>query len=168
MYYAISPDFTREPGMIKVDDDLKGFNEKRYAAGQVIEDWPDGIVFYFEGNRVDNYWKPRLAWNIVSDQVVDVFQQHRIQGVQFLPVKVIHIQTRNSYQYWNLNVIQKVISLRRKYVQRLDIFRRSNNRGGALPDIYISGKLRTYLEEADATSGLGFRPIPERTLDKEL
>ena len=163
MYYAITLDFTKEPGMIKTEDDIKGFNVYRFAEeGRLIEDWPDGIVFIYDGNRTDNYWKPRLLWNLVSDRVRYVFEQYQIYGVQFLSVTVVQKQTGKSLQYWALNVFQEVNSLRRKYVQGLDIFRVRN-----VPDIYISSRLRQYLEQAGVTSGFGFIPVSARTLDKE-
>lgn len=167
-FYAITLDFTREPGMIPlIEDDIKGFNEYRFAAAQIINDWPSGIVFYFEGNRVADYWKPRLSWNLVSDQVKIIFQKHQIEGVQYLPVKAINKKSGDSYQYWVLNVIRRVADLRKKHVHDLSIFRLRNNKGGALPEIYISGQLRQYLENEGAISGFGFRPVSERTLDKE-
>ena len=163
MFYAITLDFTKEPGMIKTEDDIKDVDVYRFVEDrQLIDDWPDAIVFHCEGNRIDDYWKPRLLWNLVSDQVKYVFQQYQIQGVQLLPVKVVHKQTGKSYQYWALVVFQEVVALRRKYVQDLDIFRIRN-----VPDIYISSRLRQYLEQAGATNGFGFRPISARTLDKE-
>lgn len=164
MFYAITQNFSQEPGMIKVEDDIKGFNVYRFAdEAKLIIDWPDGIVFFIEGDRIDDYWKPRLLWNVVSDKVRSVILKHNIQGVQLLPVTVVHRLTGMSYQYWTLNVFESVDALRRKYIQNLDIFRVRRN-----PDIYISSRLKENLERAGATGGFGFRPVSEHTLDKPI
>ena len=168
LVYAISLDFSGEPGMYPRGSDLKGFNEYLFYDGKEINEWPEGITFYFEGPRVDDYWVARLGWNVVSDKVKNVFHRNHIQGAQLLPVTLIHKTSGASYPYWALNLYNTVFNIRRRYVQGLDIFRMRDIAGeGAQPMIYISGRLKRYLEEADAVSGFGFRPIPDRILDKD-
>ena len=168
LVYEISLDFSREPGMIPRGSDLKGFNEYLFYAGKIINEWPEGITFYFEGPRVDDYWVARLGWNVVSDKVKNVFHRNHIQGAQLLPVTLIHKTSGTSYPYLALNVFNVVYDVRRRYVQGLDIFRkRKIAREGAQPKIYISGRLKQLLEEADAVSGFGFRPVSDWRLDKD-
>jgi hypothetical protein len=171
LFYAISLDFSKPPGMIPLVgvNNLMVFNDYQFSDGEIIVDWPDGIVFHFEGDRVDDYWKPRLLWNLVSGRVKRILEQFQVEGIQLLPVTVIDNKTGKTHPYWELNVYQKVADLRWKYVQGLDIFRiTSRDRGvEALPEIYISRRLKQALEEAGAVNGFGFRPISAWRLNRE-
>jgi len=167
-YYAITSDYSRKPGMLWVKDDTKGFNEFRLYNGQRIDDWPEGIVFYYKGEVAEDYWLAGLQWNLVSDRVRQVITKFKVQGVQFLPLAVINYHTNIKHEkYWALNVYQEIESLKWKHIRGLDIFRSRNKNGQGLATIYISSRLKQYLKEGKALSGFGFLEIPERTLERD-
>jgi len=167
-YFAITSDFSKAPGMIRVNENIKDFDSIRFLSGEIISDWPDGITFYCEGDVALDYWKANLLWNIVSDQVRNVFHKHKLKGVQFLPINVMHVRTKeNLGPYWVLNVYKMVEKLRRNHVQGLDIFRAKDKKGEGRTEIFISHKLRHYLNKGNALSGFGFRNLTQRILDKE-
>lgn len=156
----LSSSFSEE-GLYYVDSDEKGFNEYRFYEGKFIEDWPEGILFVFDGAPEQDFLMDGLHWRLVSERVRQVFLKHNIPGVQFLPVKAVHKQTGKELSlgpYWVLNVYQSVNSLKDwQYVQNFDIFRRSVT-------IFISRRLKQLLEEEKVTSGAGFEPMSDYVL----
>lgn len=175
------------------EEDMKGFNEYRFYDGKLIEDWPAGITFFVEAYLQKNvveedYIFLVFHWHIVSERVRRVFEECRIKGVQFLPVRIIQKDTGKELgPYWAMNVYRETdaldwdrtvwvsavtnpredpypsvgiirVVLRREPVAGLDIFR-LNIKGRGDTTVYISRRVKECLEKASATSGFEFHPV---------
>lgn len=191
IFYTVSMADSDPKALMAPEEDTKGFDEYRFYKGEWIEDWPEGITFSFtRGEHAEDFTLGGLHWVLVSERVRQVFVQHHIEGVQFLPVKVIRKKTGKEVgTYWALNIIRHAEALdwthtlwttsdvqeieKHPYPELLilrpalqwekvkdsDIFRlRFRGEGDAC--IFISARLKQWLEEAGATSGFSFFPIP--------
>jgi hypothetical protein len=169
-------------------DDFKGFDELRFHRGKPIPDWPGGITFYVKGHRQDDYIVVGLHWMVVSERVRQVFTEYKLEGIQLLPLRIVHHETGEEMgPYYALNVFKGVdaldfehtrwahperdhrrdeyasldiiiATLRREALKGLDIFCLIIN-GKGVPGVYISKKLKTFMEKAGVTSGFSFIPI---------
>ncbi len=176
-------------GLILVRDETKGFNEHRFNAGRIIEDWPEGITFYMKGTHYEDYLVVGFQWRVVSEGVRQVFEQVEVKGIQLLPVHiVIDGSGKEISPYWAMNVYQEVDALHWEYtywlesgrdhykdkypmldvwqvglkyepVRKLDIFR-LNVKGKGDPKVYISSRIKKVLEDTTVTNGFKFTPTP--------
>jgi len=159
--YLLSYDFETN-GLYCVESDTKGFNEYRFYDGKWIEDWPEDILFIVEGEKIEDFMVCYLHYMLISERVRCALVEKDIQGVQYLPVRVVHRLTKeNLGPYWALNVIPTVEKLRWNSIQGKDLFRYAST------SVYISESLKNFLEQAQLTSGAGFVRIPQRLLDRE-
>lgn len=159
--YLLSFSF-ETPGIYCVESITKGFNEYQFYEGKQIDAWPEDILFIVDGWPKEEFLLCDLHYRLVSENVRRVFIEKDVQGVQFLPVRVVHRQTQKDLGlYWALNVIQTVEKLRWNFIQGIPLFR------WGITSIYISHSLKDYLEEAGLTSGAGFVSVPHRTLNRE-
>ena len=157
LFYKLGYQFTT-PGLYCVKEDTKDFDEYRFYKGGIIDDWPDDIYFIFDGAPEENFLNGGLHWRLVSDQVRQVFEDNDVQGVQFLPVTVIHNKTGKQLgPYWVINVVQSVKKLEWNLIKDFLFVRRSTG-------LYISDSLKRKLEQAKVTSGASFRPISAKIL----
>ncbi|WP_366946575.1 DUF1629 domain-containing protein [Roseiflexus sp.] len=127
------------------------------------------------------------GWMLVSERVRQALERCGVEGVQFLPVRVMHKATGAEIgSYSALNVVRVVealdwertrwltadrkvvddhpilaivrVALRREAVSGVDIFRlRVKHDVG---EIFISPRVKQCLERAGATSGFRFIPVP--------
>lgn len=175
-------------GLVLVRKDTKGFNEYRFNEGKTIKDWPEGITFFMEGKHHEDYLVVGLQWVVVSDKVKKVFEECNAEGVQFLPVNIIIENTgKDAGPYWAMNVFRAIDALdwvhtvwvypERIYLDehpQLNILKEALRReplagvdafhlviGGEFsPPIYISKRVKVCMEQAGATSGFKFNPVP--------
>ena len=148
-FYRLGYSFSNRK-LYYLKSDKKGFDGLRFYDGKRIEDWPEGITIYFEGEPDEDFLPGGFHWILVSEKVRQVFMQNDIEGVQFLPVRAVLYRTgENLGQYWVLNVIQEVKNLEWNTVRNLDFFRQSTG-------LFLSGRFKEKLEQAHATSGAGF------------
>jgi hypothetical protein len=190
-YYKIWVDESDPLAMVCIERDDKGFNEHRFNEGKWIEDWPQGVTFYVEGEHPEDYLLGGPFWMVVSErvrQVCEEFEECKVKGVQFLPVRVVHKESGEEIgPYWAVNVVQVVEALdwertRWLYPEKkdqhkdpifnivkeafhweplkgVDIFHLSI-KGRVGTSVYISQRLKWCLEQARATKGFKFIPIP--------
>jgi hypothetical protein len=183
--------YRRQPGGLRWTgkEDTKGFFDLRFYDGKLIEDWPQGITFWYKGERQDDYILVPGLWYVVSDKVKRVFEKCEVKGVQFLPIDIVHIETGEKQGlYWAMNVYQEVDALnwertiwmtpemnhkedeyptldiiepalRLDVVKGLDIFRLNVKEIGDVR-VFISERLKQAIDEAKANSGFKFNPIP--------
>lgn len=189
IFYKVSMADSDPIALMAPEADTKGFDEYRFYKGEWIEDWPEGITISFtRGEHAEDFMLGGLHWLLVSERVRQVFAQHQIEGTQFLPVRVIHQKTGKEVgRYWALNVVQEIEALDWTHtlwttsdpkeieewaavhilrpaliwekVQGNDVFRLRIQGEGDV-SVFISARLKQWLEEAEATSGFSFFPIP--------
>jgi hypothetical protein len=187
-FYKLSIDDSDPKGWMVVERDIKGFDRFRFFKSERIEDWPEGITFSFSrGEHVKDQLIGGGYWDLVSERVRQVFVNHSIRGVQFLPVNVIRKPSGKEVgTYWMLHVLQEVEALDWEHtmwttsdidkikehpalcilqqalildrLEGIDIFR-LKIQGEGYFSRYISDRLKKYLEDAQATSGFLFLPI---------
>ena len=103
--------------------EFEGFDEYRFYDDKTIQDWPKNITFEFDGDVVEDFLIGGLHWKIVSEKVRQVFLKLNVQGIQFLPVRVIYSKTGKSIgTYWVINVLKSFEKLERAKINNLDIF----------------------------------------------
>lgn len=188
-YYKIAIDDSDPKALRGVEKNIRGFDPFRFYQGKLIEDWPKGISFsYTRGEHAEDYLFGGAYWILVSERIHQVFVHHKIEGAQFLPAKVTHKKIGKEVgKYWVLNVVQEAEALDWentlwstsdpkelekwpsmhilrealiwKQVRNLDIFR-LRIRGESGFGVLLSSRLKQYIEEAGATSGFLFFPIP--------
>lgn len=186
-FYAVSIDDSDPDALSSPQKDTRGLDKFCLYTGKWIEDWPADVTFWFtEGDHAQDYMLGGAYWPLVSERVRQVFERHKIVGVQFLPVRVFRKKTNDEVgKYWALNVIQEVEALDWDHtiwttldtkkieehpllsillpaliwekVKDKDIFR-LKVRGKSSSEILISERLKKYLEDAGATSGMVFLP----------
>lgn len=186
-FYVVSIDDSDPDALSSPQKDTKGLDRFCLYKGKWIQDWPEGVTFWFtEGEHPQDYMMGGAYWPLVSERVRLVFEQHQIGGVQFLPVRVFRKKTNNEVgKYWALHVVQEVEALDWTHtiwttldikkieehpllsillpaliwekVKDVDIFRLKVREKAGF-QAFVSAKLKTFLEEAGATSGFAFLP----------
>ncbi|MDI7278020.1 MAG: hypothetical protein QME94_18730 [Anaerolineae bacterium] len=186
-FYTFWIDESQRPPMLCQRADDKAIDSRTLHAGERIDDWPAYPTFYVDYHHDDDFVLLWPHWSVFSDRVRLVFEESRIEGVQFLPVRVIDERRQEEVgPYWVLNVVRELDALdwgrtRWHYPDRvqeadpllnmiwpafrldalpgIDIFR-LNLRGehGITP--YISRRLRVRLQRAGVTRGMTFHRFP--------
>lgn len=145
-------------GLYCINSDMKEFNEYRFYDDAMINDWPDGITFIFDGFPQDDFLLGGLHWMIISDRVKNTFEEEKVQNVQFLPVKVIHNKSGQDLgPHWVMNFYISVPKLDWNLVNNLDLFRFSTGK-------FISARLKKILIKEKIASGASFTPMADRVL----
>ncbi len=187
-FYSLRVDDSDPEALICVESDARGFNGGRVYEDRPIEDWPEGVTFFVTGEHAEDYLVGGLHWIVLSERVRQVFVRHKVAGTEFLPVKVVHKETgRDVGPYWVLHVFRAVDALdwdrthwmypekrdtdelpglnilwpalRANALKGVDVFRLTiKGRAGVV--VFLSGRLKGWLEEANATSGIRFAPTP--------
>jgi len=195
-YYEVWFDDTDPRSMFSQEEDLRGIDRWIIYKGARISDWPEEVTFYVRGERAEDYLFSALpGWVLVSERVREAFEDCEIKGVQFLPVNVRHKENGSSVgTYWILNVVDVIEALdwertrwlhpERKFddehpildvvsialdldaVRGADIFR-LKVKSDVTTGVYISERLKTCLDAANATSGFKFIGIPAYTRDSD-
>lgn len=159
--YMFGYDFTKQ-GLYCIKSDKKNFDGLRFYKDKWIDDWPEEILFVFDGQEAEDFIVGGLHWKLVSEGVRQVCIQYNIQGIQFLPVKVKHNQTGEYIgPYWTINVFQSVKSLNWESIRKIDIFRISTM-------LYFSARTKILLEQANLLKGASLTPIPDRFLGSTI
>jgi len=172
--------FAETGGAICRPADLKGVSEYFIFRPEPVEEWPEGVTFYTEGEPLEDYLYPiGVWWVIVSERVKQALEElGASEGVQFLPIRVIRKETGEDVPgYYVMHVWRHiaaldeehakfieprdekypqlsiaVVALRREALQDMDIFQLKEDPGS----IYISRRVKKRLEEMEAT---GFKWI---------
>jgi len=179
-YYKLWFDESDPQAMICKKADLQGMSEYFIYRPEPVEDWPEGITFYAEGEHAEDYLFPTVVdWVLISERVKQVLEELGVEGVQFLPIRVVRKETGEEVPgYWVLHVWKHIpaldeehtvfleprnerypqlsivkVALRREAIGSADIFRLEEKH----VSIYVSRRVKERLEEIGAT---GFKWIP--------
>lgn len=170
-------------GLIVYQADFKGVNKDSLTKGAPITDWSSDATLLVNGkNPTDYLFYPLSPWFTISKKAQIALEEANIEGIQFLPVHVIHksgieipgyaivnvltiiealdyehtswlTPDREQVTYPQLNILEE--ALQRKKIEGLEIFRLVELR----TEIYISNIFKECLERKKATIGFGFMPV---------
>lgn len=181
IYYKLW--FAETGGAICEEADLKGISRYFIYRPEPVEEWPEGVTFYAEGSPLEDYLFPTVVdWVLISERVKQVLEGLEVEGVQFLPIRVVRKETGEEVPgYYVLHVwrhipaldeehtkfielrdgkyperIIAVVALRWEAIKDVDIFRLKEQD----VSIYVSRRVKKRLEEIGAT---GFKWIPVRS-----
>jgi hypothetical protein len=172
--------FEETGGAVCRKADLKGVSEYFIYQPEPIEEWPEEIAFYAEGEPLEDYLFPTMVdWVLISERVKQVLEKLEVKGVQFLPIRVVRKETGEEVPgYWVLHVWKQIsaldeehtvyfeprdekypqldiikVALRKEAIGKAEIFRLKERK----VSIYVSRRVKERLEEMGAT---GFKWIP--------
>lgn len=182
-YYKVWFSEADQEGLIAYGHDLRGVNRYIVFDGTWIENWPPNVTLYVEGKHPEDYLFSTLnGWIPLSKRVQQVFEACDIQGVQFLPIRIVHksgveipgyavlnvlnvipaldhehtvwlTSEKDQVEYPQLNILK--VALNRDAIGGIDIFRLQESR----TEMFISRRLKECLERAGATAGFKFIPV---------
>jgi hypothetical protein len=173
--------FAETGGAVCRKVDLQGVSEYFIYRPEPVKEWPKGVTFYAEGEPLEDYLFPTVVdWVPISERVKQVLEElGAMEGVQFLPIRVVRKETGEEVPgYWVLHVWKHisaldeehtkfieprnekypqlsiaVVALRWAAIKDVDIFRLKEKH----VSIYVSRRVKERLEEIGAT---GFKWIP--------
>lgn len=181
VYYKLW--FKETGGAICRKADLKGVSEYFIYKPEPMEEWPEGVTFYAEGEPLEDYLFPTVVdWVLISERVKQVLEELGVGGVQFLPIRVVRKETGEEVPgYYVLHVWKHIpaldeehtmyiepksekypepiigkVALRKEAIGNADVFRLAEFN----VSIYVSRRVKGRLEEIGAT---GFKWIPVRS-----
>lgn len=170
-------------GLIVYKGDFKGFNKDLLTEGAPITDWPPDVTLYVKGkNPTDYLFYPLSPWFTISKKAQIALEEANIEGIQFLPIHVLHksgieipgyaivnvltvvaaldyehtdwmTPDRERVPYPQLNILEE--ALQRKKIDGLEIFRLAELK----TQVYVSKYFKECLERKKATVGFGFIPV---------
>jgi len=171
-------------GLIVYQDDFKGVNKDLLTEGAPITDWPSDAILYVKGKKPTDYlFYPLSPWFTISKKAQIALEEENIEGIQFLPIHVVHksgieipgyaivnvltvvaaldyehtawmTPDRERVTYPQLNILEE--ALQRKKIEGFDIFRLVELK----TQVYVSKYFKECLDRKNATVGFGFMPVP--------
>lgn len=160
--------------------ELKSISEYFIYSPKPVEDWPEKITFHSKGEHFQDYlFTTVVDWILVSERVKQILEKLGIDGVQFLPIRVVREETSEEIldyyvlhvwkqisaldenhtiyrepkneRYPQLNIIK--VALRREAIKDTEVFRlRERN-----VSVYVSRRVKERMEHERMT---GFKWIP--------
>lgn len=117
-YFKLILDDSNENDVVCYCEDTKGFEQYDLKEGKFVEDWNENITFHYnpkEGDRFTDYLANDLGWFIVSEKLKDAIGKLNVNGIQYLPVKIVDLKSR-AYpnEYYVVNVIEVVDAINLK------------------------------------------------------
>lgn len=110
-YYNLSFSEVRG-GLIVYQDDLKGVKKDLLTEGALIMDWPSDATLYVKGkNPTDYLFYPLSPWFTISKRAQNELEEANIEGIQFLPIHVVHESGIEIPGYAIINVLMVVSAL---------------------------------------------------------
>jgi hypothetical protein len=162
--------------------ELNGFDLRALWKGKKIENWNEEIkIYYKEGEIALDYVPNVLSWLIFSDQLIELFNDCHVTGIQVLPVKiynegsvqkylksnvvnVLNIQAamnreKSVYIPWDDNpedikVIRHLVMNHSNVDEKIDIFHLAES----LNYLIISQRIKDEIERRGIT-GCGYQEI---------
>ncbi len=170
-------------GLIVYQDDCRGVNKDLLTEGAPITNWPSDATLYVKGKTTTDYlFYPLSPWFTISKKAQIALQEANIDGIQYLPIHVVHksgieipgyvivnvltvvaaldyehtvwmTPDRERVAYPQLNILEE--ALQRKKIEGFDIFRLVELK----TQVYVSKYFSECLERKNATVGFGFMPV---------
>ncbi|MDZ5610635.1 hypothetical protein U2I54_27475 [Bacillus pseudomycoides] len=109
--------------------------------GKVIQSWPD-VKFYYSSRASDlesEYLLNAKRWPIIHKKVQQKFEEAGIEGIQYLPIKLIDVVTNEvNYNYVVINVLN--------FIEAYDL-EKSKYKYNEKYSVYTFLPHETYLDE---------------------
>ncbi len=186
-YYRVWFDDSDPLAAFSREEDLKGVDPWIVHSGTWIKDWPEGVTLFIEREHLEDYLFCTLPdWIVVSERARRALEQCQIDGIQFLPVRVVRKESGVEVgPYWLLHAVRLVegldwertrwfhpedkykdehpaldiitVTLNAEAIEGIDIFRLKIK--DSIRGIYISHKVKQCLESAGAVSGFRFEQV---------
>jgi hypothetical protein len=170
--------------------DTKGFDEYKMMDGIPLSNvWPGNVIVYVTGEIDVDLFRGGPYYKIISDKVRDIISHKWSDSTEFLPVKVVHHESKKEFgSYWVLNVVQVLEALdeentmwnvghppppderiphasyikpalKREVILGKGIFRIRWRDSVNGAANFITNELREDLQKAHATLGMDFLPV---------
>ena len=127
---------------IEFEGEKKGFFHLIIYHQRTIENWPD-VRFYYDsrGSALESEYLLNVeGWPIIHRRVMEAFQQHGIEGIQYYPIKLIDIVTQNV----NTNYVVMYIT---NFIDGYDM-EKSEYEYDEQYDFYIFLPMDTYMNQS--------------------
>lgn len=117
IFFKIILDTTDDIDVVVNCENTLGFEQYELKEGNFLKNWNENITFYFnlhDGNRFTDYLANNLGWFIVSKKFKNLINKIEDEGVQFLPVNVVDIESKTRLEddeYFVANVLEVVDAL---------------------------------------------------------
>lgn len=115
-YFKLLYDYNNDTDAICCEsNELYDVDRYDVEKGIFINNWDDGITFYYdpqEGDRETDYLGNDLGWLIISEKLKLVLENHKIMGIQYLPIKVKNkLDSKQLNNYYVANIYNLVDAL---------------------------------------------------------
>ncbi|MCK4261255.1 MAG: hypothetical protein KAX49_19940 [Halanaerobiales bacterium] len=115
-FYKLLYDYENDNDAICcMSDELYSIGQYDVEKGKSIDHWDSRITLYYdpmEGNKETDFLGNDLGWLIVSEKVKKILEEGQIEGIQYLPIKILNKKT-NQYlkNYYVVNICNLVDAL---------------------------------------------------------
>jgi hypothetical protein len=169
--------------LIAIKYNFQGFDDDVLSEGQPIHNWPLNSEIMVKGqNPTESLFCPLKPWLLVSRKVRTTLEEYAFQGIQFLPIRVLHQSGIEIPGYSIINILEMVegldyenstwltsekwnveypqldileIAIRKEAVINKDIFRIKEMK----TQIFVSNHLKRCLKKNGAITGFKFLPV---------
>ena len=111
-FYKLILDNSNESDVVCHCEDTHGFEQYELKEGTTIKNWNDNITFNFnpnEGDRLTDYLANNLGWFIVSKKLKDTISNLGVEGIQYLPVNIVDLESNSTIiEYYIANILKIV------------------------------------------------------------
>lgn len=162
---------TTDMDEIVYQDIKKGFFDNIILSNRIIENWPN-VEFYYSSKvsiKESDYLLNVKRWPIVHKRVMDAFIENNVNGIEYYPVKLVDVVTKEVNSNYYLMYVNNFIEaydmekstyshnekydiytftpnetyLDRKVCSKYDIFRCKKS----VSSLYVSEKIKQLVEE---------------------
>jgi len=113
-YYKLMTDFSSNEDVVCTIADLQGIQKFDVLKGKPAVHWNENVTFEYnaaDGSVLTDYLANDMGWFLVSEAFKTAIQQTAEGQVEFLPVKLVETQTRQTVIYYVVNVTKVVDAL---------------------------------------------------------
>lgn len=117
-YFHLLYDYENDADAISCEsDELYDIDRYDVEQGNYVNNWDSRITMFFnpkEGDRETDFLGNDLGWLIISEKLKLILEDEKINGIQFLPLKIknqLNNTTLNNYYLANICNLVKALDL---------------------------------------------------------
>jgi hypothetical protein len=99
-YYKLMPDYENDQNYICcMSNELPKIDQYIVEKGNYLYEWDDRITLTYdpaEGNVKTDILGNDLGWLIISEKLRKLFENERVEGLQYLPVRIKNVKTQEN------------------------------------------------------------------------